>query len=202
MHKGIFIALTIFVTVTLAQSANAYSYAEAEDAMVTIFKEGVTAVREGKWDAVKEKSEEGMAMQRGHIFNADALLPSFDQAIAKKDVAKTAGLFADLVYISIREKLNQCKKEGFKHFKNDKGRISMARKSYIDVLDGNVRKQDAKRSEAILKQFDVALVAIGNPGLFGIGTKPANPARFEKAMTAIEEMITSSFTEFTGGEVR
>jgi len=202
MRKAVFIALTLFVTVTLAQNANAYSYAEAEDAMVTIFKEGVRAAREGKWDLVKAKSEEGITLQRGHIFNADALQPAFDQSIAKKDVAKTAGLFADLVYISIREKLSQCKKDGLKHFKDDKGRISMARKSYIDILDGNVKKQDAKRSETILKQFDMALAAIGNPGLFGIGAKPADPAGFEKAVDAIEKMITSSFAEFTGGEVR
>ncbi len=202
MRKVMLIAIAILVTATGVRNANAYSYAEAEDAMVTIFREGVVAAREGKWGAVKIKSEEGISLQRGHIFNADALSPSFDQAIAKKDVAKTAGLFADLVYISIREKLTQCKKEGFKHFKNDKGRISIARKSYIDVLDGNVRKQDAKRSEAILSQFDMALSAIGNPGLFGIGAKPADPAGFEKAMTAIEKMITSSFAEFTGGDIR
>lgn len=199
MHKFIAILSAAIIIVAGAQSASAYSYAEKEDVMVTIFKDGAIAAKEGKWDIVTAKSKEGIALQEGHIFEADALLPIFEKAIASKDVSKTAGTFANLVYIAIREKLGQCQKGGFKDFKGDKGRVSMARKSYIDILDGNVRRFDTNKSKAILTQFDIALGSIGNPGLFGIGAKPAEPATFEKAIKSIEEMITSSFPKFIGG---
>lgn len=202
MRRALFGLIALFFTFPWAQEAFSYSYAEAEDPMVIIFREGLIAATEGKWDLARKKSEEGISAQKGHLFEADKLKPEFSKAIEKRELSKTAELFANLVYISIREKLHRCMRDGLKDFKNDKARLGLARKSYMDALDGNVKKQDAKRSEAILKQFDTALAALGNPGLFGIGAKQSDPGGFEKAVKNIEKQIIISFPGFFDGNAR
>lgn len=200
MRRALLLLIALFFTLPLAQGAFAYSYAEAEDPMALIFKEGLIAATEGKWDLVRKKSEEGIASQKGHLFEADQLKPEFDIAIEKKDISKTGGLFANLVYISIREKLHRCMRDGFKDFKSGKARLGLARKSYMDALDGNIKKQNAKTSQTILEQFDIALHAIGNPGLFGIGAKQPDPGGFKKAVESIEKQIKISFPDFFEGK--
>lgn len=174
----------------------AYSYAEAEDPMTQIFQSAVVAAKDGKWGDVSGLAKKGVGMQKGHIFEAEHLASRFDSAIAEKDVSKTAETFANLVYLSIREKLHQNTKENLSKYKNAKARLKLARKSYIDVLDGNVKKQDAGRSQSILSKFNVALESIGNPGLFGIGKKKPDKAAYGKAIKEIEALIVESFPSF------
>ncbi|HEB72404.1 MAG TPA: hypothetical protein ENI77_07265 [Nitrospirae bacterium] len=199
MRKALFGLTLLFFTLSWPHYAFSYGYAEAEDEMVIIFREGLIAVSEGKWDLAQKKSEEGISAQKGHLFEVDKLRPEFNAAIEKKDTSKTAELFANLVYISIREKLYRCMRDGLKDFKNNKARLGLARKSYLDALDGNVKKQDPKKSEAILKQFDIALEAVGNPGLFGVGARQADPEGFKQAVNNIDEQIMLSFPRFFQG---
>ncbi|MEE8432087.1 MAG: hypothetical protein V3S16_12630 [Candidatus Desulfatibia sp.] len=177
-------------------SAFAYSYAEATDPTADIFKEAVVAAKGGNWGKVSGLAKKGVALQKGHLFEADFLAKPLSEAIDKKDVAKTAELFANLAYLSIREKLHQNKKENFKNYKNAKARLQLARKSYMDVLDGNVRKQKAASSLAIMSQFNVALENIGNPGLFGVGKKAPDPSGYNQAVKQIEALIVDSFPSF------
>jgi len=187
------VAVYLFLS---AASASAYNYAEAEDPAAALFKSAVVSAMEGRWEEVKKKADEGIAMQKGHLFEAQHLRPRFMEAIGKRDVSKTAETFANLVYISIREKLHRIAGEGFRDHKKDTARLRLARKSYIDVLDGNVKKQDASRSARILRLFDEALEATGNPGLFGIGRREPDPTAFEGAVGEIESLILRSFPGF------
>ena len=174
----------------------AYSYAEAVDPMVKVFQSAVIAARKGKWEEVSRLADKGIAMQKGHIFEADGLAPRFNKTIKDRDISGTAELFANLVYITIREKLHENSKENFSNYKNAKARLKLARKSYIDVLDGNVKKRDKSRSSKILEQFNTALASIGNPGLFGLGKKEPDREGYNRAVEKIESLVTLSFPGF------
>lgn len=187
---------TIVIVSLSAIQAFGYSYAQKEDPMAVLFKQAVAAVRDGDWAAVEKKVGEGISLQKGHIFEADFLRPRFDKAIESKSAGKTAELFANLVYLSIREKLHRNLKEGFTDYESLRARLQMARKSYMDTLDANVKKQDPARSAAILEGFDKALAALGNPGLFGVGARPADPAAYKEAVEKIEGLIEKSFPAF------
>ena len=196
--RKLWILPAVAIAVSLnASSVFAYSYAEKEDPMTGIFKAAIVDAKNGKWDDVSTLAKKGVAMQKGHIFEANDLEPRFKETINNKDVSKTAELFANLVYLSIREKLHKNKKENFSNHKNAKARLQLARKSYLDVLDGNVKKQDADRSSAILQNFNLALDNIGNPGLFGIGKKEPDKAEYDKAVNKIEALIAESFPSFS-----
>lgn len=177
-------------------TAFAYSYAEAEDPMAKLFKSAVVAARDGNWKKVSSLAQKGVALQQKHFFTADHIATRIENTIAEKDVSKTAEHFANLVYLSIREKLHQNRKENFSNYKNAKARLQLAHKSYLDILDGNVKKQDAAMSSTIIAQFKTALTGIGNPGLFGIGKKAPDPDKYDQAVKTIEELIVKSFQSF------
>tara|TARA_B100000315_G_scaffold223372_1_gene228114 strand:- start:6932 stop:7531 length:600 start_codon:yes stop_codon:yes gene_type:complete len=178
-------------------TASAYSYAEAEDPMVKLFKSAIAAATEGNWNEVSGLAKKGIALQQNHIFPADHIAPRIENTVAGKDVSKTAEHFANLVYLSILEKLHQNRKENFSNYKNSKARLQLAYKSYLDVLDGNIKKQDAVRSSTIIAQFKTALTGIGNPGLFGIGKKSPDMAKYDQAVKSIEGLIVKTFPGFS-----
>lgn len=189
-----------FILAIFPCAAGAYSYAEAEDPMAVVFKDGVVAAREGRWGDARKKFEEGVALQKGHHFRADGLRPGFEAAVTEKNVSRTAEIFANLVYLSIREKLHANIRAGLGDFNKGKSRLALARKSYLDVLDGNVRSRDPGASGEILKSFDKALEALGNPGLFGIGEKKPDPAKYGNAVKKIENLIEKAFPSFAGSQ--
>ncbi len=197
MHR---VSLTVLAVALLLFSwkgtAFAYSYAEAEDPMVKLFKSAIAAATDGNWNEVSGLAKKGIALQQNHAFPADHIAPRIEKSIAEKDVSKTAELFANLVYLSIREKLHQNSKENFSNFKSSRARLQLAYKSYLDVLDGNVKKQDAARSSTIITQFKTALTGIGNPGLFGVGKKAPDTAKYDQAVKSIEYLIVESFPSF------
>ncbi len=193
--------LTVMIAVSgiilsSASGVMAYSYAEKEDPIAVIFKSAITSARKGMWDKVKPEFDKCVALQKGHLFELDYLAPRVDAAIEEMDVSKTAEVFANVVYLSIREKLHQNQNEKLSDFKNAKARLKLAHKSYSDVLDGNIRKLDPQTSAQIFTQFNLALEALGNPGLFGIGQKAPDVANYDLAVKSIEEHIEKSFPVF------
>ncbi len=187
------VALLLF---SLSGTAFAYSYAEAEDPMAKLFTSAVAAATDGNWNEVSGLAKKGIALQQNHIFPADHIASRIENSVSNKDISKTAEHFANLVYLSIREKLHQNRKENFSNYKNSKARLQLAYKSYLDVLDGNVKKQDATRSSMIIAQFKTALDGIGNPGLFGIGKKAPDTAKYGQAVKSIEGLIVKTFPGF------
>lgn len=197
MHRVSLTALAVALLLfSWTGTAFAYSYAEAEDPMVKLFKSAVAAASDGNWKEVSSLSKKGIALQQNHVFPANHIAPRIENTIAEKNVSKTAEHFANLVYLSIREKLHQNRKENFNNFKNSKARLQLAYKSYLDVLDGNVKKQNKNRSSMILEQFKIALAGLGNPGLFGIGKKSPDPTKYDQAVTTIEGLVIKSFPSF------
>ena len=198
MHRIFFPALVVaLLLISNTGTVFAYSYAEAEDPMVILFKSAVAAARDNNWGEVSGLAKKGVALQKNHIFSADHMAPRIENTVSKKDISKTAEHFANLVYLSIREKLHQNRKENFSNYKNSKARLQLAYKSYLDVLDGNVKKKDATRSSTIIVQFKTALDGIGNPGLFGIGKKSPDTAKYDQAVKSIEGLVVKTFPGFT-----
>lgn len=173
-----------------------YSYAEAEDPTSVIFRSALLAAKKGDWREVEKLADEGVHSFKEHIFEAEGLSPKFNKAIDEKNISKMAETFANLAYISIRNKLHSNIKENFANYKTSKSKLFMARKTYLDILDGNVKKHDPQRSDEILKQFNAALKGIGNPGLFGIGKIEPDIKTYKLAVKTIEGLIEKSFPSF------
>ncbi len=198
MHRIFLPALAVsFLLISWTGTAFTYSYAEAEDPMVKLFKTAIAAATDGNWNEVTGLAKKGIALQQNHIFPADHIAPRIENTVSEKDISKTAEHFANLVYLSIREKLHQNRKENLSNYKNSKARLQLAYKSYLDVLDGNVKKQDTTRSSTIIAQFKIALDGLGNPGLFGIGKKSPDTAKYDQAVKAIEDHIAKTFPGFS-----
>ncbi len=197
MRKNMSTVIAILIVCFSAVNSFGYGYAEKEDPMVGLFKQAVAAAKKGNWTAVKANIDKGIAQRKGEMFEAEHLKPRFDKAIEAKDISVMAETFANLVYLSIREKLHATTKDKFSNYKNAKKRLQLARKSYMDVLDGNVKKKNPSRSKQILGSFNTALKALGNPGVFGVGKKAPDPEAYKKQVSRIEGLIEKSFPSFS-----
>jgi hypothetical protein len=54
---------------------------------------------------------------------------------------------------------------------------------FLDAIAGDLEPAQQKAAVAGL---DAALASIGNPGVFGVGAKPADPDAFAKAEAAVK----------------
>jgi len=179
-----------------ASPASGYGYAEAEDPAVAIFRDGVTSARKGDFAQATIKAKEALALIADHKHNGASLAPRIDEAAKSKNAPAMAEILANVVYLSLKEKLEVNISTSLKDFNQCKARLFLARKNYLDVLDGNLKKNKPEDSLAIIKGFDEALAALGNPGLFGIGQKPADLARFTQTARKIEATIEGFYTRF------
>ncbi|MDH5510357.1 MAG: hypothetical protein OEZ32_08380 [Nitrospinota bacterium] len=179
-----------------ATPAAGYGYAEAEDPVVVIFRDGVTSARIGDFAQASAKAKEALALIAGHKYNGASLVSGIEEAAKSKNAPAMAEILANVVYLSLKEKLEANIDTNLKDFNRCKARLFLARKNYLDVLEGNLKKNRPEDSQAILKEFDEAMAALGNPGLFGIGQKPADLARFTQVARKIEATIEGFYTRF------
>ncbi|MDH5639495.1 MAG: hypothetical protein OEZ04_13495 [Nitrospinota bacterium] len=179
-----------------ATPAIGYGYAEAEDPAVAIFRDGVTSARKGDFAQATAKAKEALAIIADHKHNGASLALKIDDAAKSKNAPAMAEIMANVVYLSLKEKLEANIATSLKDFNRCKARLFLARKNYLDVLDGNLKKNKPEDSQAIIKGFDEAMAALGNPGLFGIGQKPSDLARFTQAARKIEATIEGFYTRF------
>ena len=191
--------MVIAVTAALAHGATpaaGYGYAEAEDPVVAMFRDGVTAARKGDFGQAAAKSREALALISGHRHSGAALASGIDEAAGAKDAPAMAEILANVVYLSLKEKLEANIDSNLKNFTECKARLFLARKNYLDVLEGNLKKNRPEDGQTILREFDTAMAALGNPGLFGIGQKPADLKMFTGAARNIEQTIERFYTRF------
>ena len=190
------ILLSLTFSLHYFDTASAYSYTDTKDPMANMFRSAIVAAKEGNWAKVSNLASKGIAMQENHIFNAEFLASRFESAIDEKDIPKTAEYFANLVYLSILEKLHRNRKENFKNFISSKARIGLALSSYRSILAGNIKKKDEFLSSLIMKEFHVLLASIGNPGFFGAAKKKSEPDKYDQALENIEGYIEEVFPSF------
>ena len=190
------VMMALVVIGAAASQAHAYGYAEAEDPVVPIFRDGASAARGGDFSTAASKAREALAIIKSHKLSGPALAPKIEAATKSKDAQAMARLLANIVYLSMKQKLETNIADKLANFPDSKARLFLARKSYADVLEGNLKKNDPELDGKILLWFDEALAALGNPGLFGIGQKPADLGRFTRAARDIEQAIEGFYTSF------
>lgn len=194
--KPIAAAIIAAAWLACATQAMAYGYAEAEDPVMALFRDGVSAAGAGDFTKAAARATESLAIIKNHKHSGAGLAPKISAAAASKNLSAMAELMANIVYLSTKEKLEVNIDSGLKQFNESKTRLMLARKNYLDALDGNIKKNQPAVSGKIMEWFDQALAALGNPGLFGLGRKPADLEKFTQAARNIEAAIEGFYTRF------
>ncbi len=195
----------LLLGLALATAAWGYGYQREEDPLLKAFKDALVHARKGDWDEVA-RDVEGLRWQvdelKGDV-RVDFSGP-LAEAVESRDPQRLAGALANLVYLALLQKFHWNDQEAIADYQKAKARLYSAEVYYVDVLDGNVnridRRDGTRRSERIKELLRVARKTLGSPGLFGAGSKPADPDAFRAATGEIRRLLGEAFPAFVKPE--
>lgn len=182
----IFYALLMSLLIT--GQAHAYSYAAAGkepliDAREAIYK----AVNAGDFEAAKlaanEISEELAYLTTDYD---SGLSEAFEKALASQETATIAVAINRLFVAEITRRL-QAGSENLKDYQIAKVLVVKS-KRFFDAMAGEL---PGKRRQAADESLRQALEAIGNPGVFGVGKREADPAAYHAAVEDILKALAN-----------
>ncbi|MGV2703538.1 hypothetical protein [Aeromonas salmonicida] len=180
------LALTLLLTLsglTLSEQAQAYSYAAAgKEPLIDAREALLTAATDGK-DAsatLSEIADELTYLEQHHKVDLQAPLAA---AIKAKDAAATSALLNRAYKAEIERRLEGAS-QNLGDYQTAKVLVVKS-KRFLDLILPSLSEGDRKAAEQGLAKV---LDAIGNPGVFGVGAKPADATAFaeaEKALMAV-----------------
>jgi len=173
---------------SLSGTAHAYSYAAAGAEPLIDHREALLgAIAKGDWKAA-DTAYQGMAADLDYLDkNEDAgIVKALSDAMAAKDGQAVRKVLMRAYADEIERRLRGAR-ENLKDYQTSKILVVKAQRFYT-AMAGDLPPATGKTVDDELKK---ALDAIGNPGVFGFGNKPADPAAFAKAHDAIHAVLAS-----------
>ncbi|ATL92275.1 hypothetical protein CK911_05240 [Aeromonas sp. CU5] len=175
------LALTLLLT--LSGQAQAYSYAAAgKEPLIDAREALLGAATDGK-DAsatLSEIADELTYLEQHHKVELQGPLAA---AIKAEDTAATAALLNRAYKAEIERRLEGAS-QNLGDYQTAKVLVVKS-KRFLDLILPSLSEGDRKAAEQALARV---LDAIGNPGVFGVGAKPADATAFsdaEKALMAV-----------------
>ena len=182
-HGLIALALLTGPLLTLSGQVQAYSYAAAgKEPLIDAREALLGAATDGK-DAsatLNDIAEELTYLEEHHKVTLQAPLAA---AIKGKDAAATAALLNRAYKAEIERRLEGAG-QNLGDYQTAKVLVVKS-KRFLDLILPSLGEGDRKAAEQALARV---LDAIGNPGVFGVGAKPADATSFaeaEKALMAV-----------------
>ncbi|RQM59542.1 hypothetical protein [Aeromonas enteropelogenes] len=180
-----FIALTLLAgpVLTGMGQAQAYSYAAAgKEPLIDAREQLLTAASEGQdaSETLKGLADELGYLEQHHKVELQAPLAA---AIKSKDAAATAALLNRAYKAEIERRLDGAK-QNLGDYQTAKVLVVKS-KRFLDLILPSLSEGDRQAADQALAKV---LDAIGNPGVFGVGAKPADATAFaeaEKALMAV-----------------
>ncbi|WP_042059782.1 hypothetical protein [Aeromonas allosaccharophila] len=176
------LALTLLLT--LSGQVQAYSYAAAgKEPLIDAREALLGAATDGK-DAsatLSEIADELTYLEEHHKVDLQAPLAA---AIKAKDAAATAVLLNRAYKAEIERRLEGAS-QNLGDYQTAKVLVVKS-KRFLDLILPSLSEGDRKAAEQALAKV---LDAIGNPGVFGVGTKPADATAFSDAEKALMTVL-------------
>ncbi|MFM5336592.1 hypothetical protein ACET97_08570 [Aeromonas enteropelogenes] len=182
-HGFIALALLAGPVLTGMGQAQAYSYAAAgKEPLIDAREQLLTAASEGQdaSEPLKGLADELGYLEQHHKVELQAPLAA---AIKSKDAAATAALLNRAYKAEIERRLDGAK-QNLGDYQTAKVLVVKS-KRFLDVILPSLSEGDRQAADQALTRV---LDAIGNPGVFGVGAKPADATAFaeaEKALMAV-----------------
>lgn len=185
--RSLAVLLLLLTFAATANQAAAYSYASpASDPLIVGREAYLDAVNKGDWAAVEKavagfKSDLDVLEKGDDAYSGDpGITKAFSDAVANKDAAAAKAALHRAYIDQIDRRLSGAEKN-IKTFQTAKILVVTAQ-TFFTTMAGDLPADTRKTvSDAMTKALD----AIGKPGVFGYGAKPADPAALKQAHAAI-----------------
>jgi hypothetical protein len=168
-----------------------------EDVFIEVFRHILNDSRSGQWGKVSDTVSDLSLVFEAYArdFGID-LRPRLKEAVASKDSSETAKVFAHFIFLEMSNNFLAAMGE-LKNFKMSQSYLARARLYYDFVLAGNIRRRDSSLNDRIMKHFEQAQLALGDPGLPDLARFDPDPQAFESAVNAIETDVLKVYTYFS-----
>ncbi|MBD0382145.1 hypothetical protein [Paenibacillus sedimenti] len=180
--------LVLAALIVIPSSALAYSYGDAntEDVAET-FKLVQTSLGDGAndWNAAQEAYKVRRAEIAAHF--GEEVAVTLDTNFQAKDNKAVVSNFKAVLVMNLERRFTYASK-GLDDYAQAKLLLAKA-KATFDTLQPYI----GSGSDDINKAFDVALDALGNPGLFGVGKKEVQPEVFKEKVNFIYNKVKPLF---------
>ncbi|MBW7476878.1 LPXTG cell wall anchor domain-containing protein [Paenibacillus oenotherae] len=166
--------------------ALAYSYGDAntEDVAET-FKVIVSAVNENDWTAAEEAYKVRRSEIKSHFGEAVAL--TLDKNMEEKASKLLIANYKAVLVMNLDRRFTYAQKD-LSDYAGTKLLLAKA-KATFDTLSPYI----SSGTDQINQAFEEALEALGNPGLFGVGKKDADPDTFKQKVNFIYGKVNPQF---------
>jgi chemotaxis protein histidine kinase CheA len=181
---------------TLLVPANvlAYSYGDPtkEDVAETfILIKAKLSASPADWSAAHEAYKVRRSEISSHF--GESIAVTLDQNFEMKEKELVNQNYRYVLYLNLKRRFDYAEKDIESDYAKVKTLLGKA-KGTFDVLKPHVESKIPNETSKLVSAFDLALEAIGNPGLFGMGKEPVKPEEFKKQTTYILTTLKPLFT--------
>ncbi len=173
-------------------SAKAYTYGDPnEEAVAEVYKKMLIeldknppdyATAEKHFNTVKEEIDMHMGPEPSKVIL---------QNLENKDKEQTINNMDQLLVLNIARRLENIDKN-FSEYETSKRLLAKGFATY-EALSPKVEARNPEMDKQIKSEFDKALNALGNPGLFGVGQKEADQKAFDASKDQIFSLLEKEF---------
>lgn len=182
------LAIMIAVLLLAPSPASAYSYGDANTEEVAETFKLVEAALKGAapdWKTAEEAYKVRRSEIKSHF--GDAVTSTLDHNFQEKNAELTLSNFKAVLVLNLDRRFKYAL-EDLNDYAQAKLLLAKA-KSTFETLQPYM-EMDAGE---INKAFEDALIALGNPGLFGVGKKDPDPEAFKRNVSLIQNKISPLF---------
>ncbi|PFA61861.1 hypothetical protein CN378_22005 [Bacillus sp. AFS015802] len=182
----------VFINMMLSSQASAYSYGDpSEEKIAEAYKEIMIKLDEDPpnyseskkiYETVREEVDQHMGEEPSKVILENLENKEKEQAIENLD---------ELLVLNIARRLEGIDKN-FSEYDTSKRLLAKGFATY-KTLSPKVEGKNPELDQKIRTEFDQALESLGNPGLFGVGTKESDQDAFKQSKTFIMDSLQKEF---------
>ncbi|OZM57909.1 hypothetical protein CIB95_06015 [Lottiidibacillus patelloidae] len=182
--------MIIILILTSHSQAYAYSYGDpGEEPFAKAYINLKMHLENDKWDEVKVIIN---TYEKDFDLYFSATKPSIEKAIETKNKQLLLESYQAAMRLSLERRLFFAT-EDFEDYGRAKLLLAKARGTF-DILRPEVaKKEDEQFISDIYNAFDIALESLGNPGLFGVGSKESDINEFQQQTQYIVKQLKPLF---------
>ncbi|WP_274654290.1 hypothetical protein [Paenibacillus humicola] len=188
------VMLTIFILLTAAPgNALAYSYGDANTEDVAETFKLVTADLSKSppdWNGASDAHKARRAEIASHF--GEPVAATLDQNISSKNMDDTIANYKAVLVMNLNRRFENTL-ESIADYSQAKLLLAKAKATFETLKPYAEPKLTPSGVDAIEQDFQTALDAVGNPGLFGVGKKEAEPEKVKAAVNRIYSQLKPLF---------
>jgi hypothetical protein len=172
----------------------AYSYGKPdEEPVAEAYKRAAAALAKQPPDFAVAKKELGNVRKEmeQHAEIGPDLAAAISENLEKGRADEALFYWRQALVRNIERRLNNVEKD-FDNYSANKVLLAKANSTF-EILALNLEQKDPALVKKLRAEFQNALTALGNPGLFGVGKKDPDPALFKKASQTIRQELENVY---------